>query len=352
MIDFKALKIDSLLVSSPANVRYLTGYTGSNGLALLLPDSLTLFTDPRYTLQARAEVAAARLPAKVVISKKQLWKSALDTMKRKRLRRIGFEKSRLSYEVYDSLKEGLALAKGLEPVGGVIEELRMVKTAEEIELIRRSVETNSKAFAAVVRQVKPGMTEAHVAAGLDYRMRRLGAQGTAFETIVASGLRTAFPHARPTVRKLGPDELLLIDMGCSQDGYMSDMTRMLFVGKPSSKIRAMYAAVLEAQLAAIAAVRDGVSTRKVDAAAREVLKRAGLEEAFVHSTGHGLGLEIHEAPRIGKKEPKRLQAGMTITIEPGAYVEGVGGIRIEDTVLVTKTGCEVLTPTPKELMVL
>ena len=351
MIDFAANRIDALLVSSLPNVRYLSGFTGSNAMVLLQPDSLTLFTDPRYTIQAAEEAEGAKLPAKVVIAKKHLWQAAVEAIKRKRLKRIGFEETKLTFDSYSSLKEALA-GRILRPRGTLIEDLRTVKTEDEIARIRRAVQTNSKAFEAVTKRLKPGTSEQQIAAGLDYQMRRLGAEGTAFETIVASGVRSALPHARPTDRKLGTDELLLIDMGAAQDGYMSDMTRTLFLAKPGSRIRSMYDAVLDAQLAAIAAVREGVSTNQVDAAARNVLRKANLEREFVHSTGHGLGLEIHEAPRIGKKDKTRLKAGMVITIEPGAYVEGVGGVRIEDTVLVTKTGCEVLTPTPKELMIL
>jgi len=182
--------------------------------------------------------------------------------------------------------------------------------------------------------------------------RYLEVEKAAFETIVAAGPRSALPHARPGDRKVGVDELLLIDMGACQDGYMSDMTRMLFFGKLNTRIRDMYKAVLKAQLAAIAAVHEGITTGQVDQKARQVLESEGLGKAFVHSTGHGLGLEIHEPPRVGRRDKTRLQAGMVITIEPGAYIRDFGGIRIEDTVLVTKNGCEILTPTSKELMVL
>jgi Xaa-Pro aminopeptidase len=195
------------------------------------------------------------------------------------------------------------------------------------------------------------MREGDLAAELDYRMRRQGAEGPAFETIVAAGARTALPHARPTSARL-VQGLLLVDMGAMLDGYASDMTRMLFLGRPGARVRRAYKAVLEAQLAAIDAVRPGVPAKTVDRAARRVLARHGLANAFVHSTGHGLGLEIHEPPRIGKKEKTPLECGMAITIEPGVYVEGFGGIRIEDTVSVTKNGCEVLTPTSKELRIL
>src|SRR5258708_2037972 len=196
------------------------------------------------------------------------------------------------------------------------------------------------------------MTETELAAELEYQMRRRGAEKPSFDTIVAAGTRTALPHAQPTRHPFGNHEMILIDMGATQDGYTSDMTRMVFLGNPDAKTRKMYDAVLQAQLSAIAAVREGVMAQRVDRAARESLQSKDLEKQFVHSTGHGLGLEIDEAPRLGKKDKTRLVAGMVITIEPGVYIEGTGGIRIEDTVLVTRTGCEVLTPTPKELLLL
>jgi Xaa-Pro aminopeptidase len=240
----------------------------------------------------------------------------------------------------------------LEPVKGWIEELRMVKSPAEIARIRRSVETNSRAFEQAVARIRPGMSERDLAAELEYRMRRLGAEKPAFETIVAAGVRSALPHAQPTAARLQSGGLVLVDMGAIVDGYSSDMTRMLFLGVPAAKVKRVYRAVLEAQLAAIATVRAGASTAAVDRVARRVLRGYGLDRAFVHSTGHGLGLEIHEPPRLGKRDKGRLEAGMAITIEPGVYLEGFGGIRIEDTVVVTEAGCEILTPTSKELRVI
>jgi Xaa-Pro aminopeptidase len=227
-----------------------------------------------------------------------------------------------------------------------------VKSPTEIERIRRSVETNSKAFEQAVARVRPGMKEQDLAADLEYRMRRLGAEKPSFETIVAGGVRSALPHAQPTAARFRAGELIVVDMGALQEGYCSDMTRMLYLGAPTAKVKRTYKAVLEAQLAGIDAVRAGVRTAAVDAATRNVLKGYGLDGAFIHSTGHGLGLEIHEPPRLGKRDKGRLKAGMAITIEPGVYLEGFGGIRIEDTVLVTEKGCEILTPTGKELRVL
>jgi Xaa-Pro aminopeptidase len=228
----------------------------------------------------------------------------------------------------------------------------MIKSPEEVARIRCSVLTNSQAFANTVPAIRPGVSESSIAAEVEYQMRRLGAERSAFDTIVAFGARSALPHAQPTAGQLSNNELVLIDMGSCQDGYMSDMTRVLFLGRPSTRVRKMYRAVAKAQLAALDAVRAGVTAGQVDRQARKVLESEGLGKEFVHSTGHGLGLEIHEPPRLGKRDKTRLEAGMAITIEPGAYIRGFGGIRIEDTVLVTKTGCEVLTPTSKELMLL
>ncbi len=347
-IPFAELKIDALLVSAPPNVRYLSGFTGDNGLLLVTPDSQILFTDPRFTIQAAEECACEV----VTVTKTTLDHAALQTIRKKRIKRVGFEASRMLYDMHRRLVHELPRGAKLKPIGPIVDQLRMVKSDDEIARIRRSVLTNSEAFERVARSIRPGARENDIAAELEYQMRRLGAEKAAFETIVAMGPRSALPHAQPTARKLANEELLLIDKGACQDGYMSDMTRVLFLGKPNRRVRAMYNAVLKAQLAAIDAVRPGVTAAHVDRAARRVLESEGLGKAFVHSTGHGLGLEIHEGPRLGRRDKTKLAPGMAITIEPGAYVRDFGGIRIEDTVLVTKAGCEVLTPTSKELRLL
>jgi Xaa-Pro aminopeptidase len=348
VIPFAELKIDALLVSALPNIRYLSGFTGDNGLLLVTPESQTLFTDPRFTIQASEECTCTIK----IAPRGPVDPYALEAIRRKKLKRVGFEATRMIFDVYQRLKETLPLGTTFKPVGPVIETLRMVKSPEEIARIRRSVQTNSQAFEKTVQSIRPGVSESHIAAELEFQMRRLGADKPAFETIVASGSRSALPHARPGDRKVGVNELLLIDMGACQDGYMSDMTRVLFFGKPDRRMKTMYNAVLKAQLAGIAAVREGVTAGQVDQKARQVLESEGLGKEFLHSTGHGLGLEIHELPRVGRRDKTRLKAGMVITIEPGAYIRDFGGIRIEDTVLVTKNGCEILTPTSKELMVL
>jgi Xaa-Pro aminopeptidase len=342
----RELRVPAFLVSAPANVRYLSGFTGSNGSLILTADAAVLFTDPRYQTQAPLESDCA-----VKIAKRPMTAEFATWLNRRRIASLAFEENRIAFELYQKLKTALPKVR-LKPAAAAVDKLRMVKSPSEIATIRASVELNSLALDHALKAFAPAMTEIDLAAEIEYRMRRLGADGVAFETIVASGDRSALPHARPTDHPIKTDELLLIDMGASVAGYASDMTRTYAVGKVDSKARRMYRAVLESQLAAIAAVRPGVTCGAVDRAARGVLRTHGFDKLFIHSTGHGLGLEIHEPPRLGKKEKVKLEPGMAITIEPGVYVEGLGGIRIEDTVVVTAQGCEVLTPTRKELVVL
>lgn len=338
-------RVDAVLISALSNVRYLSGFTGSNAMLLVTRDGSTLFTDPRYEVQAREEN-----PFPVRIGKGPLPPLVATEIKRRKWRNVAFERNRIDYATWDGVRSDLEPNQAIVPLNGVVEELRMVKSPEELALIRESIQSNSRAFRRALKTFQPGLRESQLSAEIDYQARRAGAQMPAFETIVASGPRSALPHARPTSAKVRERDILLIDMGCVQHGYCSDMTRTLHVGKASKRFKAIYNAVLEAQLAAIDAVRPGITAGSVDAAARKVLRSHGLADAFVHSTGHGLGLEIHEQPRIGKKAETRLAAGMAITIEPGAYFEDYGGIRIEDTVFVTETGCEVVTPTSKELV--
>ena len=343
----QAARLPALVVSHLPNIRYLSGFTGSNALLLLSGRDSLLYTDPRYELQAQDEC-----DCKVQVVRGKFFPALIQTLRRRRIRAAGVEADRLSYHDYRELAGQSDGAIKLTPITGIVEGLRAVKSPAEIEAIRASVQLNSKVYSRVLRLVKPDITELELAAEIEYHMKRLGASGPAFETIVAAGPRSALPHARPTSQPVGTDRLLLIDMGASLNGYASDMTRVVHLGKPGRAARRIYDAVREAQEAALAVVRTGVRAEVVDGAARQALRRWKLDHTFQHSTGHGLGLEIHEEPRIGKKVTKQLQTGMVITVEPGAYIEGYGGVRIEDTVLVTEKGCETLTPTPKELLVL
>jgi Xaa-Pro aminopeptidase len=340
------LKLDALLVTSLHNVRYLTGFTGSSANTLLFSDGrAVLFTDPRYTVQSKQQVNCA-----VQIVKGPLTKAVMTQIARTRVSRVGIEPEYVNLARMEAMSKALPPKASLLPVTeGLIAGLRMIKDEGEIALIRTAVNINSRALELALKRLKSGMTENAFAAEIDYQSRKLGANGPAFETIVAAGIRAALPHARPGATKIAPG-MVLIDMGAFCDGYASDMTRMVHLGPAAAKYKQVYRAVLDAQLAAIAAVRPGATAASVDRAARRTLKQHGLEREFVHSTGHGLGLEIHESPRLGKSDKTKLEAGMAITIEPGVYIEGWGGIRIEDTILVTKTGSEILTPTRKDLI--
>jgi len=253
---------------------------------------------------------------------------------------------RVAAELRSALPDSYRLVAATD----TIEQFRMIKSAEEINLIGNAVDLASCIFPDVVQSIRAGVTESEIAAELEYRARRSGAEKMSFEPIVASGQNSALPHARPTARKIGRG-FVVLDYGVILGGYCSDMTRTVWVGRGDKQARAVYSAVLEAQLAGIAAVRDGVEAQQVDAAAREMLRRHKLDRYFTHSLGHGVGLEIHEAPRLAKGQTQRLQAGMVVTIEPGVYIPGRGGVRIEDMVVVTQGGCKVLTPTAKELII-
>ena len=340
-------KLDALLVTNLHNVRYLTGFTGSNAHLLLLRDgSAQLLTDPRYDVQARQQANC-----KVEIVKGPMFKATARSIHKTRVRRVGFEGANLSWANWKAMDDALPARASLRDTEGLVEGMRAVKDAAELDLIRSSCATNCRALDLALRNFQRGMTETELAAEIDYRSRQEGASGPAFDTIVAGGAHSALPHAQPRPRAIEPG-ILLIDMGAFQAEYSSDMTRTVHVGPPSARFRRMYGAVLEAQLAGLNAVRDGATTRSVDRAARRVLKNHGLDGYFTHSTGHGLGLEIHERPRIARTDKGKLAAGMVITIEPGIYIEGWGGIRIEDTVVVTGKGCEILTPASKSLRTL
>ncbi|HSB12930.1 MAG TPA: aminopeptidase P family protein [Bryobacteraceae bacterium] len=340
--DLARRRLDLFLISNLVNVRYLTGFTGSNALLLLSPDGAVLYTDGRYRIQATEETECT-----VKVVQGSLIPRVAKSLPRGRL---GFEAAHLTFDAYRTLKAHLPSKVAAMPVDGLVEEYRMVKSEAEIETMRRSAALACNAFEQTLQHVRPGIRELDLAAELDYRMRRLGAESPAFETIVASGERSALPHASPTAKVLGNQEILLIDMGAFLEGYASDMTRTIFLGAARPKAKRFHHAVLEAQQAALEAVREGTAAKSVDRAARRVLRTAGLERAFVHSTGHGLGLEIHESPRVARKVELQLKAGMAITVEPGVYLQGFGGIRIEDMVVVNRGGCEILTPASKELI--
>jgi Xaa-Pro aminopeptidase len=354
--------VDCLLVSGLANIRYLTGFTGSNALLLVQEDTATFFTDGRYTTQARQEIPGAGRSIKIVTPKKGLWPEAIKRLKAKRRFKAGFDSS-VSFALSKIILKGLG-EKRTRTVSGIVERLRLVKDESEIAAIRASAELNSRVLAEILKLVKPGVLERELAAEMEFRMRRLGATGPAFESIVAGGENSALPHAHPSARAIRGGEFLLFDHGTMLNGYCSDMTRTVWVGAASGnqvgnqagnqgdlpRARDLYATVLEAHQRAREAVRAGVRCKDVDRAARRPIIARGWGKYFSHSTGHGVGLEIHESPRVAAPVKDKLPAGAVITIEPGVYLPGFGGVRIEDMVVVRENGAEGLTPSPKEFM--
>jgi len=346
----EAERLDALLVTSLPNVQYLTGFSGTesgDGVMLVTARNSILFTDSRYDLQAHEEVAGSQ----VMIVKGGAFAAAAKWSRRTRNGNLGFESGAISYAAHHRLRE-LLPKKKLIAVSSWVEALRMVKDEQEIDQIRNAVEAGSRAYSETLGALRIGMSELEVAAEIEYRMRLCGAERPAFETIVAFGERSALPHARPGTRKLRANEFVLMDLGAILGGYAGDMTRTVFTGKVPRKSSQIYHAVLEAQLAAEDVVRAGVKCSTVDRAARRVLERHGFAQYFTHSTGHGVGREIHELPRLAAKQEMELPERAVVTVEPGVYIPGYGGVRIEDVIVVREKGAEVLTPTPKKLMVL
>ncbi|HXZ39852.1 MAG TPA: Xaa-Pro peptidase family protein [Terriglobales bacterium] len=345
-------RLDGLLVTHPPNIRYLCGFTGSAGALLVTARKTLLFTDGRYKEQARAEVTACC----VLVGRKSPLIAAGQWLKANR-RKLGFELlgiegQHLTVAERSQLSNVLRSDVGLRETPVLLEQARMVKEEEEISRLRAAVDLGSSLFEVALKAIRPGAKEAEVAAEIEYAARRAGAEGMSFETIIASGARSALPHGRASTAEIPVNGFVVCDFGIILAGYCSDMTRTVHVGKPSDDARKMYEAVREAQQAAVDRVRPGARVSQVDRAARQVLGSRGLGRYFTHSTGHGVGLEIHEAPRIAAGQAEPLRAGMVVTIEPGVYIPHVGGVRIEDMVVVREGGCEVLTPTSKELIVI
>ena len=346
--EVRRAKLDALLITHMPNVRYVCGFTGSSGVLLVEPDRAVLFTDGRYIQQAKGEVSNATIR----IVKGSLLVAAASGMRAAKGRATGFEAERLPVAGWRQIQSALPRGWKLRATTTVIERLRMVKEAAEIELIRSAVQVGSRIFQRVLPSIRSGATEAAIAGKIEYAARQVGADKMSFETIVASGPRSALPHGVASRSRLPSRGFVVLDFGVILAGYCSDMTRTVHAGKPNKRSRYIYQAVLDAQLKAIGTVRAGATAGQVDRAARTALGKAGLGRFFTHSCGHGLGLEIHEPPRLGKGQQEPLQPGMVVTVEPGVYLPNHGGVRIEDVVVVTEHGCEVLTPTTKELVVL
>ena len=342
----KQHEVDALLVTNFINVTYLTGFTGDDSYLLITGKHDVLISDQRYSTQLEAECPDLELlirgPGTKIID------FTAKAIANAKARRVAVEADSMTLTQRDALAAA-SPKTDLNPASGWVEELRAIKDKTEIDRTRRACDIGRKVFEVVRAKLTPSMTEQEVAAELEYQARRFGAKGLSFEPIVGVGPRSALPHGRATDRRIGESDFTLIDWGVNEGLYMSDLTRVLATARISPKLRKLYGVVLKAQLAGIAAVRPGVTCEQVDAAARSVIEHAGYGKQFGHGLGHGLGLEIHEAPRLAQGQKVVLQPGMIVTVEPGIYFPDWGGIRIEDDVLVTRTGHEVLTSVPKDL---
>lgn len=341
--------IDALVVTHLPNVRYLTGFTGSAAMLLVTGDGLVFTTDGRYRTQATEQLATAGVDAAIEIGATQAAQREALARAVGRGARIGLEAHAVSWSLQRALAESFA-GHELVPTEGLVEQLRRVKEPGEVARIHAACAIADAALAALLPTLHEGPTERDFALDLEVEMRRRGASGNSFDPIVAGGPNAAKPHARPSARRVERGELVVIDFGCVVDGYCSDMTRTVSVGDPGPDARRVWDVVRESQSAGREAVRAGADCAAVDAACREVIAAAGWADAFVHGTGHGVGLEIHEAPRVAASARDTLETGSVVTVEPGVYLPGVGGARIEDTVVVTRGGSDPLTAFPKELV--
>lgn len=331
---------------NPATWYYLTGFTGEDGALLVSSTGSWLVTDGRFTSQAKEETSGLR----VVLQEESLM-STLGRLLRGRSRsRIGFDATQLTVAQFRALRRAAGSRVHWVRADGEAEKGRQRKDPGELAQMRKAAVLAGEVLLHAIKLLKPGVREIEIGAEIDYQMRRMGASGAAFESIVAFGARSAHPHARPTGKRLRKNELVVLDLGAILAHYCSDITRTVFVGRAPARIRRWYSAVQQAQAAAVTAARAGSSCGDVDAAARGVLARYRLDQYFVHSTGHGLGLEVHEDPRVARGQKRVLVPGNVITIEPGIYVPGVGGIRIEDDVAVDAERSEVLTRVPRDLI--
>lgn len=339
--------IDGVILSSPPAIRYFSGFTGSHALCVITAHAAWFLTDSRYNLQSREEVHGFRRH----ITREGLLETVARLALLRGCRVVAFESHELSVARYQVLKKLLPKIK-LHPAADLFESITLVKEPAEIALLQKAVDISDAAFLEVLKFIHPSITENEIAAHLTFLQKCAGAEGDSFDTIVASGPRAAFPHARASLKRIRNGELVIMDFGCTVGGYHSDITRTVAVGHASKKSKEIYHIVLQAQEEAIHAARAGMTAQELDSVARKRIKQAGFGRYFPHSLGHGLGLRFHERPRVSPLGVETLQAGSVITIEPGIYLPGWGGVRIEDDILLKPKGCRVLTKAPKELIIL
>ncbi|GAE91232.1 aminopeptidase YpdF [Gracilibacillus boraciitolerans JCM 21714] len=336
--------IDGLLITSAVNRRYITGFTGTAGVALITSNEAYFITDFRYTEQANEQVTGFE----IIEHKGPIQETIADMVTSLKLRNIGFEKNDLTYALYEQYKKVINVE--FIPTNEVVEKLRLIKDQDEINIIKEACKIADNAFDHILSYIKPGVKEIDVANELEFYMRKQGATSSSFDIIVASGFRSALPHGVASSKQIEIGELVTLDFGALYKGYSSDITRTVAVGMISSELQTIYQTVLEAQLKGVEGLKAGITAKDADALTRDHIAQKGFGSYFGHATGHGLGLDVHEKPGLSFRSSETLKAGMVVTVEPGIYVPNVGGCRIEDDILIYDNGCERLTNSPKELI--
>lgn len=339
-------ELDALLITSGYNRRYMTNFTGTAGAAIVSEDDAVFITDFRYMEQAADQIKDFR----IVQHEKTMIEEVAKQLEEMKVKRAGFEKNDLTFGMYQLYKSKVAAE--LIPTAGLIEKLRIIKTPEELEILKQAAKIADDAFTHICGFIKAGMTELEVSNELEFFMRKQGAASSSFDTIVASGIRGALPHGVASEKKIQSGELVTLDYGALYNGYISDITRTVAVGEPSDKMREIYEITLAAQKLAVEGIKPGMTGIQADALARDYIASKGYGDAFGHSTGHGIGLEVHESPSLSFRSETILEPNMTVTAEPGIYLPGIGGVRIEDDLVITEDGCERLTHCTKELQIL
>jgi Xaa-Pro aminopeptidase len=344
--NFSAHGIDGILITSPFNRRYISNFTGTAGAVLISTDKAQFLTDFRYVEQATKQCQGFE----IIKTTGSIPEAVAEQVKQLGIQKLGFEEDYLTYssfKLYDKEIEA-----ELVPISGVIEKLRLIKTDSELKILKVAADIADAAFKHILDFIRPGKTELEVSNELEFFMRRAGATSSSFDTIVASGHRSALPHGVASDKVIEAGDIVTMDYGCYYNGYVSDITRTVAVGEPDAKLKEIYDIVLEAQLRGMAGIRPGLTGKEADAITRDYITEKGYGEYFGHSTGHGIGLEIHEGPGLSMKSDVVLEPGMVVTCEPGIYIPGLGGVRIEDDTLITKDHNEALTHSTKELIIL
>jgi len=340
-------QIDALLITSGYNRKYMTGFTGTAGVAIVTLTEAVFITDFRYVEQASEQISGYT----IVKHEGPISETIAEELKRLGVSRVGFEQDHVTYSQFKVFKERFSECE-LVPVSGSVEQLRMIKDDEELSYIRKAVDIVDETFKHILSFIKVGMTEIEVATELEFYMRKLGATSSSFDIIVASGARSALPHGVASHKVIEQGDFVTLDFGAYYNGYCSDMTRTFAMGEPSEKLKEIYNVCLQAQLIGVQNIKAGMTGREADALCRDYIVSKGYGEYFGHSTGHALGLEVHESPGLSVKVDKKLEPGMVVTVEPGIYLPGIGGVRIEDDIVITEQGNEILNKSPKDLIII